>query len=237
VRRTRVRAVYLTPHHQYPTTVTLSPGRRLALLELAREHGIALIEDDYTHEFHYDGRPVLPLASMDRAGCVLYVGTLAKILAPGLRIGYLVAPPDVLQRAAVERFSIDIQGDHVLEQAIAELFDDGEVMRHARRARRLYEGRRDAMVERLHKHLKGALTVEPPSGGIALWATAAPDIDVPAWSARALELGVFVASGRHFSFTDQSLSNLRIGFAGFDAHELNEAAQLLAQALRDVRKR
>ena len=136
-----------------------------------------------------------------------------------------MAPPDALARAAVERFSIDIQGDHVLEQAIAELFDDGEVMRHARRARRLYEGRRDVMVARLRKHLGGALTVEPPSGGIALWASAAPDIDVPAWSARALELGVFFASG-----------NLRLGFAGFDAAELGEAVQLLAQALRDVRK-
>jgi len=168
---------------------------------------------------------------------VLYVGTLAKILAPGLRIGYLVAPPDLLARAALERFSIDIQGDHVLEQAIAGLFDDGEVMRHARRARRLYEARRDVMVDLLRKHLGGALDVEPPSGGIALWATVAPDIDVPAWSARALELGVFVAAGRHFSFDEKPLSNLRLGFAGFDAAELAEATQILAQALRDIRRR
>src|SRR6185436_19385596 len=168
VRTTRVRAVYTTPHHQYPTTVTLSAGRRLALLELARTRGIAVVEDDYTHEFHYDGRPVLPLASSDPAGSVIYVGTLAKILAPGLRLGYMVAPPDLLARAAAERFSLDIQGDHVLEQAIAELFDDGEVQRHARRARRLYEARRDFMVARLRKRLGSALTVDPPSGGIAL---------------------------------------------------------------------
>jgi len=236
-RSTPVRAVYTTPHHQYPTTVTLSPGQRLALLELAREKGFAIVEDDYTHEFHYDGRPVLPLASTDGSGSVLYIGTLSKILAPGLRLGYLVAPPDFLQRAARERFSIDIQGDHVLEQAIGELFDDGEVQRHARRARRLYEARRDFMVARLRKVLGGALAVEPPSGGIALWARVAEDIDVPAWSARALELGVFFAQGRHFSFTDRPLANLRLGFAGFDAHEATEAIQLLAQALHDVRRR
>jgi GntR family transcriptional regulator/MocR family aminotransferase len=236
-RTTRVRAVYTTPHHQYPTTVTLSAGRRLSLLELARSRGIAVVEDDYTHEFHYDGRPVLPLASSDRSGSVIYVGTLTKILAPGLRLGYMVAPPDLLQRAASERFSLDIQGDHVLEQAIAELFDDGEVQRHARRARRIYEARRDFMVGRLRKRLGGALTFDPPSGGIALWASVAPDIDVPAWTARALELGVFVAGGRHFSFANRPLSNMRLGFAGFDTDELTEATDLLAQALRDLRRR
>lgn len=236
-RTTGVRAVYTTPHHQYPTTVTLSASRRLALLELARTRGIAVVEDDYTHEFHYDGRPVLPLASSDTAGTVIYVGTLTKILAPGLRLGYMVAPPDLLERAAGERFSLDIQGDHVLEQAIAELFEDGEVQRHARRARRLYQARRDFMVERLRKRLGGALTVDPPSGGIALWARVAPDIDVPAWTARALELGVFVAGGRHFSFADRPLANLRLGFAAYDTHELLEATDLLAQALRDLRRR
>jgi GntR family transcriptional regulator/MocR family aminotransferase len=99
-RKGPVRAVYLTPHHQYPTTVTLSPGRRLSLLEVARAHRIAVIEDDFDHEFHYDGRPVLPLASVDRAGVVVYVGTLSKILAPGLRLGYVVAPAPLLSRLA-----------------------------------------------------------------------------------------------------------------------------------------
>jgi GntR family transcriptional regulator/MocR family aminotransferase len=236
-RTTRVRAVYTTPHHQYPTTVTLSAGRRLALLALARSHGIAIIEDDYTHEFHYDGRPVLPLASNDTAGTVIYVGTLTKILAPGLRLGFMVGPPDLLARAAVERFSLDIQGDHVLEQAIADLFAAGEVQRHARRARRLYQARRDFMVERLRRRLGDALTLDAPSGGIALWAQVAADIDVPAWTARALELGVFVAGGRHFSFADRPLPNLRLGFAGFDTRELAEATDLLAHALRDLRRR
>src|SRR6516225_2055432 len=93
LRRHPVRAVYVTPHHQFPTTVTMSAGRRLKLLDLARARRIAIIEDDYDYEFHYDGRPVLPLASADDAGVVVYVGTLSKILAPGLRIGYIVAPP------------------------------------------------------------------------------------------------------------------------------------------------
>src|SRR5207248_2972350 len=78
-----VRAVYVTPHHQYPTTAILSAPRRMRLLEIAKRSGMAILEDDYDHEFHYEGRPVLPLASADDAGSVVYVGTLSKILAPG----------------------------------------------------------------------------------------------------------------------------------------------------------
>jgi GntR family transcriptional regulator/MocR family aminotransferase len=85
--RSALRAIYVTPHHQYPTTVTLKAGRRLALLALARARRIAIIENEYDHEFHYDGHPVLPLASADQTGVVVYIGTLSKILAPGVRIG------------------------------------------------------------------------------------------------------------------------------------------------------
>src|SRR5205807_7222971 len=98
--RKPVRAVYLTPHHQYPTTALLGAGRRMALLELARARRIVVIEDDYDHEFHYDGRPVLPLASTDTTGVVVYVGTLSKILAPSLRLGFVVAPQPIIERRA-----------------------------------------------------------------------------------------------------------------------------------------
>src|SRR5258708_1715148 len=125
--RTTLRAIYVTPHHQYPTTVTLKAARRLALLALARAGRIAIIEDDYDHEFHYDGRPVLPLASADHAGLVVYIGTLSKILAPGLRIGYIVAPPAVLRSGPAIRSLLDIQGDQATEAAVATLIEDGVV--------------------------------------------------------------------------------------------------------------
>jgi GntR family transcriptional regulator/MocR family aminotransferase len=229
--RERVRAVYVTPHHQYPTTAVLSAGRRLALMELARAKRIAVIEDDYDHEFHYEGRPVLPLASADPAGVVVYVGTLSKILAPGLRLGFVVAPPPLLAKLTAVRTFIDRQGDHTVERAVAELLEDGEVQRHARRARRAYLARRDALVEALTEHLGGALTFEPPAGGMALWARAAPGIDVDAWAERALARKVAFSTAKRFAFDGRKRGFLRLGFAALDEKELGDAVRRMAATL------
>ncbi|HEX2344627.1 MAG TPA: PLP-dependent aminotransferase family protein, partial [Vicinamibacterales bacterium] len=152
----RIRAVLVTPHHQFPTTVTLSAARRVRLLELARRHRFAVIEDDYDHEFHYDGRPILPLASADGGGTVIYVGSLSKTLAPGLRLGYIAAAPEVIAHLTEYRTLLDTQGDQVLESAVAELVEDGEVQRHVRRMQRIYRARRDAMAALLARELGGA---------------------------------------------------------------------------------
>jgi GntR family transcriptional regulator / MocR family aminotransferase len=228
--RERVRAVYVTPHHQYPTTVVLQPGRRLALLELARARRLAILEDDYDYEFHYDGRPVLPLASADTSGVVIYLGTLSKILAPGLRLGFVVAPAPLLERLAALRFIVDRQGDHAVEGAVAELLEDGEVQRHARRMRRIYRGRRDLLVELLEKRLAGALSFTPPAGGISLWARSSLDAD--AWSARALRHGLAVQTARRFAFDDKPRPFLRLGFAFLSEDELREAVKRLERARR-----
>ena len=136
----KARLLYTTPHHQYPTTVLLSPARRLALVAHARETGMAILEDDYDHEFHFEGRPVPPVAALDGQN-VIYVGTLSKILAPGLRLGFVAAHASVIERLARLRAVIDRQGDHVLETAIAELIEEGDVTRHARKMRAVYAER------------------------------------------------------------------------------------------------
>ena len=179
----------------------LDAARRLRLLELARARRIAVIEDDYDFEFHYEGRPVLPLAAADRHAVVVYIGTLSKILAPSLRLGFIVAPPSLVERARRDCASrIDRQGDQVVECAVAELIEDGELQRHVRRMRRIYQGRRDALVALLHKRLGGALSFTVPAGGMALWAQAASDIDVDGWAARALGRGVLFNSAARFAF-------------------------------------
>ncbi len=227
-----VRAVYVTPHHQYPTTVGLSAARRLRLLQLARACRFAVLEDDYDHEFHYEGRPVLPLASADTDGAVVYVGTLSKLLAPGLRLGFTVAPRPLIDRLVALRRYVDRQGDLALEAAVAELFEDGEVQRHARRARKAYALRRDALIDALRKELGGALSFEVPAGGMALWARAARGVDVEAWAQRALTRGVRLFPGRSFAFDGKPRPFLRLGYASLDERELREAVKRISSVVK-----
>lgn len=233
-----LRALYLTPHHQYPTTAPLSVGRRLRLLELAAKHRFAIVEDDYDHEFHYDGRPLASLAGTDRAGVVVYVGTLAKVLAPGLRLGFIAAPAGLIQTLGAARFHVDRHGDSVTERAVAELIEDGELARHTRRMRRIYHARRDAFVESLGRHLGGALRFDVPAGGMTLWAEASPDIDTRAWLERAARHAVGFTLGTHYVAPKMRARQiryytqfLRLGFARYDEKELETAVKRMALAV------
>jgi GntR family transcriptional regulator/MocR family aminotransferase len=235
--RERVRLVYVTPHHQYPTTVTLAPTRRLALLEHARREHTAIVEDDYDQEFHYDGRPVLPLASNDPHGNVIYIGTLAKSLAPGLRLAFVVAPSSLIERMATERALIDRQGDLVLECAVAELLDDGDVQRHVRRMRRVYHARRDAFCAALDRDLSGILEYRRPPGGLQLWADVNPAIDVRLWQERAIARGVFFQIGSQFTLDGSHVQSVRLGYSFLDEKEASAGVRRLAECVPRTRSR
>ncbi len=229
-KRTPLRAVYVTPHHQLPTTVTLEAARRSALLDVARARGIIIVEDDYDHEFHFEGRPVAPLASVD-PDVVIYVGTFSKILAPGLRLGYVVAPASVVRHLIPYRQALDMQGDPSMEAAVAELIEDDEVPRHVRRVKRIYERRRDVLVTSLRRRLGGALSFRVPAGGIGLWARAADDVDVDTWSLVAQRHGAAFLTGRAFMIGGEYHPYLRLGFACLNEDELQAAVEGLKAAL------
>jgi GntR family transcriptional regulator / MocR family aminotransferase len=226
--RTALRAVYLTPHHQYPTTVTLKAPRRLALLDLARAERIALIEDDYDHEFHYDGRPVLPLASADQNGLVVYIGTLSKVLAPGLRLGYISAPPALLHSIAAIRSLLDIQGDMPTEAAVASLIEDGELQRHIARVRRIYANRREVLATCLRRTFGDEIDFTVAPGGMALWVRLPTSVDIDAWAQRSVERGVSWYPGRRYAFNGHSKPFARFSFAWLNERELPEAIKRMA---------
>ncbi|MEZ4319351.1 MAG: aminotransferase class I/II-fold pyridoxal phosphate-dependent enzyme [Myxococcota bacterium] len=230
-----LRGVYVTPHHQYPTGAMLSAPRREALLRLASEQRFCVLEDDYDHEFHWHGHPVAPLAARDRYGVVVYIGTLSKAFAPGLRVGWMSAPGDAITRLTHLRRLIDRQGDRVVEHAVAQLVDDGELQRHIRRMHRTYRERRSVLLERIAVDLPELVPTDPP-GGLGIWC-AAPAIDVDAWQAEALKGGVLFQTAKAFRMDGQSEAAVRLGFPAHDPTEIRDGIGRLAGVLAKLRDR
>ena len=220
--------MYVTPHHQYPTTVTLPPARRLALLALARRWGFAVLEDDYDYDFAYDAPPRLPLAALDDGAHVLYVGSFTKVLAPNLRVGYLHGPPDFVAAAVALRLVGDRQGDALLERELARMLREGELERLVRRNRAVYRARRDRAAATLRERLGGAVAFAVPSGGMALWLRFRRRPDYDALRERCGAAGVWVAD---VPAAWREARGMRIGFASLDEGERERALRVLAEAL------
>src|SRR5262245_7328042 len=233
--RGTLRAVYVTPHHQLPTTATLSTARRGELIALAGTHRFAILEDDYDHEFHYDRDPIAPLASLDPR-LVIYIGTFSKVLAPGLRIGYLAAPANVVEQLTAYRQALDLQGDPAMEAALADLIENDDLHRHIRRVKRVYRERRDRLAALLESSLGGAVSFTVPAGGIGLWVRAAPDIDVDEWVPAATRRGAAFLTGRAFTIDRHPLPFIRLGYACLNDEELGQAVSRMAAALPEARR-
>jgi GntR family transcriptional regulator/MocR family aminotransferase len=158
------------------------------------------------------------------------------VLAPGLRLGYVVAPPDVMQRITAVRSLLDIQGDHAMEAAIASLIDDGEVQRHVARARRIYAERRNILADALRRELGDAAEFRVPSGGMALWVRFASPVDIELWARRSVDRGVWWHTGRRYAFDQRPIPFARFSFAWLNERELPEAVRRLAAARPSARR-
>ncbi len=225
-----LRLVYITSHHHYPTTVTLRADRRIKLLQLAETYGFIVFEDDYDYDFHYLSKPLLPLASADRAGMVLYCGSFTKAISPAFRVGYLVGSENVIAHLAQLRRIIDRQGDLVLENAMAELLQAGVIQRHLRKSLREYRERRDVFCELLKTHLGNYLDFQIPDGGMAVWTLFEKGIDLEILAEKALKKELFFSNGKHH----QSLLNVtRLGFASSTVEELEQCVGILQTLIEE----
>ena len=230
-RKQTIRLVYLTSHHHYPTTIALRADRRLKLLSLAEEYGFIVFEDDYDYDFHYLSRPLLPLASADRAGMVLYCGSFTKTISPAFRVGYLVGPENVMNHLAQLRRIIDRQGDTVLENAFAELLQSGVIQRHLRKSLREYRERRDAFCALLKTEMSNELMFQTPDGGMAVWAMFDKAIDLKLLAERALKKELYFSDGSHHNAPGVMLNATRLGFASSTIHELEQSVDILKRLM------
>lgn len=227
-RRRRVRAIFVTPHHQFPTTVVMRTERRLRLVELARQHGFAIIEDDYDHEFHFDGQPHLPIAAY-APGQVIYVGSMSKLLLPSLRIGFAVAPKAVIDAIAHHVSLTDGMGNPIEEEAVAHLIAAGELQRHVRNARQIYAERRAAFAGHLDAVFGDRVAYRAPEGGLAFWLRFHADIN--SLEERAAAAGLLFASSQSYRQRNSAPEGLRVGFASLTDQEQLTALRLLRSAI------
>jgi GntR family transcriptional regulator/MocR family aminotransferase len=224
--------LYIIPHHHHPTTVTLSAERRMKLLHLIRFYRLPVIEDDYDYDFHYDNCPILPLASADHKGHVIYIGSITKTLGPSIKMGYIVANDDFMWQLVQFKKLMEIRGDVLMEEAVASLYNTGEMQRHITRSVKLYKQRRDYFCELLSTELSDMIRFSKPLGGMAIWATFNHRYKLSEVSRRLSVHGIYLNDGSLYATSGMPNNSLRIGFASMNEKEIASLVKEL-KSLRD----
>lgn len=170
-RSAKARAAFVTPSHQFPLGVAMSASRRLQLLDWAESSGSWIIEDDYDNEYRYESMPVASLQGLDRHSRVIYIGTFSKTLFPSLRLGYIVIPPDLVDRFVAVRHAMDVYPPHLYQAVLHDFIAEGHFARHIRRTRLLYGERRNALVEAIRSEFDASVETLGAEAGMHLVAT------------------------------------------------------------------
>ena len=224
------KAAYVTPSHQFPTGVTLSMARRIALVEWARASKAWLLEDDYDSEFRYGGPPLTALAGIGGGDRVIYLGTFSKLLGAGLRLAYMVMPPAALDAVIAVREGHDRFPSSFVAGAVAELMADGFLADHIRRMRRRYRAGRDAAVEALERAAGGALKIVSPQQGLHLLALLPVGLPADAAADIRTQAGVETWLLSETRLKATGADGFILGFGGHDVAELIAAATALGHA-------
>ena len=229
------RLVYTTPSHQYPSGATLPVSRRLDLLRWAERYDTLVIEDDYDSEFRHAGRPLEALQGLAEAGRVAYVGSFSKVLYPALRLGYLVAPTALVQLAAEAKRLVDLQTATPGQELLAELIEGGHFEAHLRRMRRVYRGRRTALLEALARELGPLVEAGPSDAGLYLRIVLAEGLDEEAVTREAAARGVAVYPAAPYFQRPMARPGLILGYAALDEAGIQEGIRRLRLAVDAVR--
>ena len=230
----KIAAVYVTSHHHHPTTVTLSAERRIHLLNLSKEYRFAIIEDDYDYDFNYNHAPILPLASHDTHGNVIYIGSVCKTVAPVFRIGYLIAPKEFVDEAAKVRRFIDRQGDALLELTFADFIQSGDLDRHIKKSLKAYKVRRDLFCNLLKDELSDYFSFEIPKGGMAVWATLSKEYSWDEVTETARNHQLEIGDWKRYDIQGNGHNSIRIGFASKNKEEIVQLIEMLKKTFSEL---
>ena len=226
--------LYVTPSHQCPTGVTMPLERREALLDQAQAHDLILIEDDYESESSFDDQPIPALKSLDRSNRVIYVGSLSKSLAPGLRIGYIVAAPELIHELRALRRLMIRHPSTFIQRTLAMFISLGHYEAQQRRLAQAQKERHAALVEAMARHLPDC-QITPVRGGGSCWVQLPAHVPAQALARRAAKQGVLIEPGDvFFSSTRRPGNFIRLGYQSIPANKIGQGVQALADAMRSL---
>jgi 2-aminoadipate transaminase len=228
----RPKLLYLNPDHQNPSGCRLAPERRQAVIALCRDHGVAILEDDPYGEICFEGNRHAPLHAQDDSGTVIYVSTFSKTLAPGLRLGWVSAPPALLRALAIAKQGADLHTGTLAQRSAATLLEDFDYDGHVRTIRAAYHARARAMEAALRAHFPAGATWVSPTGGMFLWVSLPAGVSVEGVFARALAAKVAFVSGDPFFAGAAPGPFMRLNFSHRPESVIADGVQRLAGALR-----
>jgi 2-aminoadipate transaminase len=227
----RPKFIYSVPSFQNPAGVTLSFERRRRLVELAREHEVLIAEDNPYGLLRYEGEPLPPLYQLDGGDYVLYLGTFSKILSPGIRLGWAVAPPPVMEKIVLGKQAADLCTSTLSQYFVREYFAEGRWREYISSLVEIYRGRRDAMLEALQRHFPPQASWTRPQGGLFVWATLPEYIDTEDLLAKALGENVAFVPGQAAYVDGRGANSMRLNFSGFDEDEIREGIRRIGKVI------
>jgi 2-aminoadipate transaminase len=230
----RPKFVYSVPSFQNPAGVTMSLERRQRLVELARQRELLVVEDSPYGLLRFSGEPLPPLYQLDGGDFVIYVGTFSKILSPGIRLGWAVAPPPVMEKIVLGKQASDLCSSTLTQHFVREYFSEGHWREYIADLVEIYRGRRDTMVEALREHFPAQASWTEPEGGLFIWATLPEYIDTSDLLAKALREDVAFVPGQA-AYVDESRgrSSMRLNFSGVGDEEIREGVRRIGKTIAE----
>jgi 2-aminoadipate transaminase len=227
----RPKFIYSVPSFQNPAGVTLSLERRLRLVELARHNEVLIAEDNPYGLLRYEGDPLPPLYQLEGGDYVIYIGTLSKILSPGIRLGWAVAPPPVMEKIVLGKQASDLCTSTLTQYFVREYFGEGHWRDYVESLVELYRSRRDAMLDALRRHFPPQAEWTHPAGGLFIWATLPGYIDTTDLLAKALRENVAFVPGQAAYVDGRGASSMRLNFSASSEQEIDEGIRRIGQVI------
>jgi 2-aminoadipate transaminase len=227
----RPKFVYSVPTFQNPAGVTMSLERRRRLVELARARELLVIEDNPYGLLRFSGEPLPPLYQLDGGDFVIYIGTFSKILSPGIRLGWAVTPPPVMEKVVLGKQAADLCTSTLTQYFVREYFREGNWRQYIESLIGIYRSRRDAMVEALERYFPAQATWTEPDGGLFIWATLPPYIDTGDLLAKALREKVAFVPGQAAYVDGRGRNSMRLNFSAGNEEEIHEGIRRIGKTI------